>query len=88
MTRPSRASPSASSVRDRTDAGDGHHWYLQSPEKSLRTPAKRRFDEFKDLFLLRFAAQYPTGLRVKKSVKKLKIEYQLASGAGTSDSDD
>lgn len=60
-------------------------WYLQSPEKSLRTPAKRCFEEFKSLFLLRFAAQYPTGLRVKKSVKKLKIEYQLASGAGTVD---
>lgn len=58
-------------------------WYLQHPEKSLRTPAKRCFEEFKDLFLLRFSAQYPSGLRIKKSVKKLRLEYQFANGWGT-----
>lgn len=60
-------------------------WYLRHPEKSLRTPATRCFAEFKALFLARFAEQYPKGLHVRKSSRRLDLQYQSASGAFTRD---
>lgn len=60
-------------------------WYLRHPEKSLRTPATRCFDEFKALFLARFAEQYPKGLHVKQSSRRLELKYHSASGAFTRD---
>lgn len=60
-------------------------WYLRHPEKSLRTPATRCFAEFKSLFLARFAEQYPKGLHVRKSSRRLDLQYQSASGAFTRD---
>lgn len=60
-------------------------WYLRHPEKSLRTPATRCFDEFKTLFLARFAEQYPKGLHVRQSSRRLNLQYQSASGAFTRD---
>lgn len=55
-------------------------WYVAHPETQLRTPATRCFDEFRQLFLLRFAGQYPLGLAVRTPAKKLKLYYRPASG--------
>ncbi|WP_083528489.1 TerB N-terminal domain-containing protein [Hyphomicrobium sp. CS1BSMeth3] len=60
-------------------------WYLRYPEKSLRTPATRCFEEFKTLFLARFAEQYPKGLHIRQSSRRLDLQYQSASGAFTKD---
>jgi len=60
-------------------------WYLRHPGKSLRTPATRCFEEFKSLFLARFVEQYPRGLHVRKSSRRLDLQYQSASGAFTRD---
>ncbi len=58
-------------------------WYLSHPGKSLRTPATRCFKEFKSLFVARFNAQHPEGLRVHKAASRLSVEYRSASGAFT-----
>ena len=58
-------------------------WYLAQPEKSLRTPATRCLTEFKRLFIARFNAAYPNGLNVRKSSRRLNLEYRSASGAFT-----
>ncbi|MEQ1715656.1 MAG: TerB N-terminal domain-containing protein [Hyphomicrobium sp.] len=63
-------------------------WYLAHPEKSLRTPATRCFAEFKALFVARFNAEYPKGLNVRKSSRKLSVEYRSASGAFTTNLSD
>lgn len=55
-------------------------WYVAHPESQLRTPATRCFAEFRQLFLLRFAEQYPQGLAVRTPVKKLKLLYRPANG--------
>lgn len=55
-------------------------WYLAHPETRLRTPARRAFDEFCQLFRLRFDATYPEGLRVTPPKARIgKIPYRSAS---------
>lgn len=54
-------------------------WFLSHPEKNLRTPAKRCWDEFIALFRFRFNARFPQGLQVKKPRKSLQGVYQAAS---------
>ena len=54
-------------------------WWLAHPETRLRTPAKRAFDEFRALFLIRFGALYPEGLPVAKPKRRLKYRYRSAS---------
>ena len=54
-------------------------WWLAHPETRLRTPAKRAFEEFKSLFLIRFGAQYPDGLRLAKPKRRLAFTYRAAS---------
>lgn len=55
-------------------------WLLCHPERQLRTPANRCFDEFKALFKLRFDEQFPKGLKVRKPRKMLESIYRAASG--------
>ena len=55
-------------------------WYVAHPDTQLRTPATRCFDEFRQLFLLRFAEKYPEGLATRVPAKKLKLTYRPASG--------
>ncbi len=55
-------------------------WFVAHPETQLRTPATRCFDEFRQLFLVRFAEQYPQGLATRVPTKKLKLAYQPSSG--------
>jgi len=56
-------------------------WWLAHPETRLRTPAKRAFGEFSSLFLIRFAALYPDGLKVTKPKRRLSFSYRAASGS-------
>lgn len=55
-------------------------WYVAHPETQLRTPATRCFEEFRQLFLIRFARTYPQGFAVRVPAKKLKFSYKPASG--------
>jgi hypothetical protein len=56
-------------------------WLLALPDTYLRTPAIRCFDEFADLWKLRFAAKFPTGFQVNVPTKRIKFTYRAASGA-------
>jgi hypothetical protein len=56
-------------------------WLLALPDTYLRTPAIRCFDEFSDLWKLRFAAKFPSGFQVNVPAKKIKFTYRSASGA-------
>ncbi len=56
-------------------------WWLAHPETRLRTPAKRAFEEFKQLFLIRFEAAHPEGLAVAKPKRTLSFTYQAASAS-------
>ncbi len=55
-------------------------WLVTHPERWLRTPGKRAFEEFKALFGIRFDERYPEGLKVSKPKRKLSIDYHAASG--------
>ena len=61
------------------DAEWMHLWFMCHPERRLRTPAERCGEEFKALFKLKFDAQYPDGLKVRRPRKLLKMEYRAAS---------
>lgn len=56
-------------------------WWLAHPETRLRTPAKRAFEEFKKLFLIRFEAAHPEGLVIAKPKRTLSFTYRAASSS-------
>ena len=56
-------------------------WLLHSPETRLRTPAKRCFDEFKELFRIRYREQLGEGLTIKTSKANLVQQYRPASAS-------
>lgn len=62
------------------DAEDALLWLLSSPNTSLRTPAIRCFEEFREIWRHRFAKLHPGGLKVRKPKQILKAVYRAASG--------
>ncbi|QCN97435.1 plasma membrane H+-transporting two-sector ATPase (plasmid) [Azospirillum argentinense] len=58
-------------------------WLHCDTELPWRTPATRAAEEFKALFLNRFAAQFPNGLPVKPPKRKLRPAYRACSGTFT-----
>lgn len=55
-------------------------WFMNHPERSMRTAATRCAPEFAALFHLRFDARFADGLKVTKPRKKLVATYRAASG--------
>src|SRR6266403_1576949 len=62
-------------------AGDALLWLLATPDVYLRTAAVRCFDEFVDLWTLRFNQKYPGGFSVKTPAKNIRLKYRAASNA-------
>ncbi len=60
-------------------------WYIEHPSTSLRTPAKRVFNEFRTLFTLLLNKRYPEGLLVSVPKRLLRATYNAASGSFTVD---
>jgi uncharacterized tellurite resistance protein B-like protein len=58
-------------------------WFICHPEARLRTSAKRCAEEFKHLFLFRYAIEYPDGAKIRKPKRKLEFQYRAASGEFT-----
>ena len=56
-------------------------WILTAPELSLRTPAQRCPEEFRDLYLLRYRESFGDGLQLRPNKTRLKIDYQPASAS-------
>lgn len=56
-------------------------WATNDPTISLRTPALRCRDEFRELFHTRFDAKYPSGLRIPVCKRKIRVEYRPASAS-------
>lgn len=55
-------------------------WLHCDPDLVWRTPATRAPDQFRALFLRRFAERFPNGLTVKPPQRKLRPTYQACSG--------
>lgn len=62
------------------DANMALCWLLGSPDSWPRTPVTRCFDEFVALWQARFAAAYPTGLKVRTPKARIAYRYQSSSG--------
>ena len=60
-------------------------WLVHHPGHRLRAPAQRAFPEFRALFGLLFADQYPQGLKIRKPRNMLKAAYRAASGLAVTD---
>ncbi|WP_092815592.1 TerB N-terminal domain-containing protein [Roseivivax marinus] len=58
-------------------------WLMCDPESRLRTPASRCFEEFRELFRLKFMALHPEGLKIRKPRATLKATYRAASSEFT-----
>lgn len=56
-------------------------WVLTAPELSLRTPAQRCPEEFRELYLLRYRESFGDGIRLRANKTRLKIDYQPASAS-------
>jgi tellurite resistance protein len=56
-------------------------WVLAMPDVYLRTAAVRCFDEFVDLWTLRFNQKYLGGFPVKTPTKNIRLKYRAASNA-------
>jgi len=56
-------------------------WWITHPETRVRTPVRRAFPEFQELFRLKFARTYPAGLRVSPPRRTLRYVYRAASGS-------
>jgi uncharacterized tellurite resistance protein B-like protein len=65
------------------DAEWMHLWLICHPEARLRTSAKRCAEEFKQLFLIRYATEYPDGAKIRTPKRKLEFQYRAASGEFT-----
>ena len=50
------------------------------PDAALRTPATRCRSEFDELFAMRYKAQFPDGMTVRRPAAKVQIQYRPASG--------
>lgn len=65
------------------DADWALSWLMCDPERRLRTPATRCFEEFRELFRSRFRARHPGGLKVRNPRRVLHATYRAASGEFT-----
>lgn len=70
-------------ARQRLDSADALLWLLALPDRPLRAPARRCFDELAELWHLRFKVRYPDGLRIDPPRTRLKLDYRAASGGFT-----
>jgi tellurite resistance protein len=61
-------------------AEDALRWVLASSDTYLRTPALRCFDEFVQLWNIRFAKRFPAGLTVNAK-STISLRYRAASAA-------
>ncbi|RWL81985.1 MAG: hypothetical protein EOR67_28235 [Mesorhizobium sp.] len=61
------------------DGKDALLWVLALPDTYLRTAATRCFDEFVELWGIRFLERYPDGLKINAPKARLKLEYRAAS---------
>lgn len=66
-------------VTDGVDPESAYEWFLQAPDTSLRTPARRCEEEFKNLFLLRYEEHCDGGLTSESNEPPLKVSYSPAS---------
>ncbi|WP_247874519.1 TerB N-terminal domain-containing protein [Azospirillum sp. TSH20] len=55
-------------------------WLHCDPDLVWRTPAMRAPEQFRALFLRRFAERFPNGITVKPPQRKLRPAYQACSG--------
>nr|WP_255635609.1 TerB N-terminal domain-containing protein [Azospirillum sp. 412522] len=55
-------------------------WLHCDPDLVWRTPAMRAPDQFRVLFMRRFAERFPNGITVKPPQRKLRPTYQACSG--------
>lgn len=75
-----RCAAGAASMQGRTISGDlAFAWATSDPTISLRTPAHRCRDEFRELFLKRYEARYGQGFAIQPCKRKVRIEYRPAS---------
>lgn len=56
-------------------------WLTNHAETRLRTPAKRAFPEFRQLFKILFDERFPSGLELPVPKRLLRARYAAASGA-------
>jgi hypothetical protein len=56
-------------------------WAESHPAYRQRTAAERCRPEFVDLFQIKYASQFPNGLRLRRHERKIKIEYHPASAS-------
>ena len=63
------------------DPDDALLWVGSLPDTRLRTPAIRCFEEFVELWRLRFEQIYPEGLKIAAPKTTIKARYRAASGA-------
>lgn len=56
-------------------------WINNHPEYRLKTPARRCFDLFKQLFIIRYHQQLGEGLKISPNKTMLKITPYLSSGS-------
>ncbi|MEP0313126.1 TerB N-terminal domain-containing protein [Hyphomonas sp.] len=55
-------------------------WLMCHPERHLRTPAIRCWEEFRTLFQIKFDIAHPGGMKVRTPKRTLKSSYSAASG--------
>lgn len=56
-------------------------WATSDPTISLRTPARRCDDEFRELFLRRYERRYGDGLVIAPCKRMVRVEYRPASAS-------
>jgi uncharacterized tellurite resistance protein B-like protein len=56
-------------------------WLVTAPEVTLRTPAVRCREEFRELFLLRYREKWGEGLKFKPIKTRLSLQYRPASSS-------
>ena len=56
-------------------------WLTNHAETRLRTPARRAFPEFRELFKILFDERLPSGLKLRTPKRLLRPRYAAASGA-------
>ena len=66
---------------ERVPAEWAFSWFCSHPTTSLRTPARRCPEEFRELFLNAYRDKFKNGLSVKPNKARLAIEYRAASAA-------
>lgn len=65
------------------DADWMYLWFVCHPETRIRTSGKRCPEEFRALFSIRYATEYPKGAIIRTPKRKLDIVYRAASGEFT-----